>query len=412
MAKALPSLTIPTTPEELSAGWLTAALRAGGVPASTRVASFASERLGQGEGFVGTIVRLHLRWEPPHPSAPATAIAKLPISLARNKALGELGGAYEREIRFYRELADRVPIRTPRCYYGDFDPNPLTGREEAWVRLLERFPGWLIRLALPLFQWLSARRRRRYVLLLEDLAPARVGDQVAGCTPGEAEAALRALAALHAAFWGRVETDELSWLPRIDALRSWFHVVYRRNWPGFVQAYGARLPGAMTELARWLEARGPELMARLGAMPRTLLHGDYRLDNMCLADEPGGVSIAAFDWQGPTRGPGVFDAAYFLPGSLPSGDAALERELLGIYHGELVERGVGDYSFEACRAGYELAKLAIAYRFIMGVDMLDLYHERGAALMDTWLARQAALLPPHYPALLSRAHPDGSPRGA
>ena len=160
MSRALPARAIPTRPDELTPEWLTAALRSRGVLRAARVSGCTSEILGEGEGFVGTIVRLRLTLDRPERDAPASLIAKLPTGLRQNKALGEMGGAYEREIRFYEELAASVPIRTPRLFYSDFDPNPLAGREERVVAFLERWPGWLIRLLMPLFRWLSTSMKR------------------------------------------------------------------------------------------------------------------------------------------------------------------------------------------------------------------------------------------------------------
>ena len=98
MARALPPPAIPAGPEELTAPWLSHAL--GG-----DVRSFTTEILGEGEGFVGTIARIRLE---ANGEAPRSAIAKFPISVDQNRALGEQLGAYEREIRFYRELAADV----------------------------------------------------------------------------------------------------------------------------------------------------------------------------------------------------------------------------------------------------------------------------------------------------------------
>jgi hypothetical protein len=146
---ALPPPSIPESADELTPEWLTAALRARGVLQGARVKDVRREILGEGEGFIGQIVRLHLRLDRPEEGAPDTLIAKLPIGLDQNRALGELLGAYEREIRFYEELAGEVGLRSPRCYYAAMDPNPFAGREERALRLFQRIPTWLLRFLLP-----------------------------------------------------------------------------------------------------------------------------------------------------------------------------------------------------------------------------------------------------------------------
>ncbi|UCE84755.1 MAG: phosphotransferase [Deltaproteobacteria bacterium] len=150
---------------------------------------------------------------------------------------------------------------------------------------------------------------------------------------------------------------------------------------------GGRLPGAL---------------ARLAALPRTLAHGDYRLDNMCLRGEGPELQVTTFDWQGPYRGPGVVDLAYFITGNLDVATAAAsERALVRAYHDTLVERGVTEYGFDACWHGHQLSKLLIAYRIVLGIDMIDFQSERGVRLIDTWLERLSALLPDDCEALLS-----------
>jgi hypothetical protein len=402
MPQALPALTIPASPGELTPEWLTAALRSHGAIKDASIVEFSTEILGVGEGFIGTIARLGLTLDKPEPDAPQSVIAKFPTQTEQNKALGEQTGTYENEIRFYNELAHRVPMRTPRFYYSDMDPNPMEGRQEQILLFLDRWPSWLIRVMLPVFQWLIGLGARRYVLLIEDLAPRRVGDQVAGCDAREAEAILRTLAQMHAAFWNRVDEPELSWVPRMHWMRHWFQVVYRQNWSGFVERWGGRLPRT-AEAAGWLEPNGVKLIEALAALPPTLLHGDYRLDNMCLFEgDSGELCNVTFDWQSPSRGPGVIDAVYFISGNLQPEVAAEHADgLLRSYHDALVAGGVRDYSFEQLRVDSDLAKLWIAWRFIMGIEMLDLANERGEALIDSWLIRLEQLLPDRYPALLS-----------
>jgi hypothetical protein len=399
VARKLPALTIPTHPDELSPEWLTAALRERGVLREARVVDVRAETLGEGAGFVGTISRLHLTLDPDQAGAPRTLISKLPIASAQNKAVGELGGAYEREIRFYAEVGAGVSIPIPRCYYSARDPNPMSGREEGVVRFMDRWPEWLIRLLLPFFQWLSTKSRRRYVLLLEDLAPARIGDQVAGCSAREAESAVRNAARLHAGFWGRVDGPELSWLPAFWWLKRWMHVAYRRGWPVFESEFGGRFP-FMIELAHWLDEHAFELIDRVTAFPTTICHGDYRLDNLSIRDgDP--VVFTTFDWQTPVRGPGPFDLAYFIGGNLSREMAAEhEKALVQCYHAELEAHGVRGFGLDECERAYELCKVLIAYRMMLGLDLLDFQNERGVNLIETWMGRLDAILPRDYASLL------------
>jgi hypothetical protein len=391
---ALPPPTIPQHVDELTPEWVTTALRARGVLESASVTGLRAEILGEGEGFIGQIVRLHLRLDRPEAGVPATLIAKLPIGLDQNRSLGEMLGAYEREIRFYEELAGDVDLRTPRCYYTAMDPSPYAGREERALRLFQRIPTWLLRLLLPIFAWLAARSRRRYVLLLEDLAPARVGDQIAGCTPAEAERILRELAVAQAALWNSPKFEPLFWIARTDLITRATHLTFRRNRRAFLEEFGHRLPGSISRLADWLDANGIALMERLGTPPLALVHGDYRLDNLFFGSSGGEPTLAAVDWQGVGCARPPLDVAYFISGNLEA-PVAVEAEpsLVRAYHDELLARGVTDYPFDECWSDYQLSKVLGLYRLMMGGNMIDLSHERGQILLDRILERLSALLP-------------------
>jgi hypothetical protein len=372
-------------------------LRERGVLTRSRVESFDQDSLGEGEGFVGTLARVRLRFDVPEPGAPQTLIAKFPIGNRMNRRVGEMLGAYEREIRFYEELAGEIDLATPRCFYSAFDPNPIEGREQEALDFLERFPPWLVRLTLPILLWYAGRSPRRYVLLLEDMAPRSFGDQLQGCDAERAEFVLRALARFHASRWGETSLTDRAWIARVDLLTRFGAEFFRRSRPAFKQHFGGQLPPRMLGLVDWLDGRVPELMRSLARCPSTLIHSDYRLDNLCF-DDAGKMTV--LDWQSPAFGPGEIDLAYFITGNVPleiAGDC--EAHLLAAYHDELVATGVTDHSLAASRHAYDLAKLWVAMRMIP-TDQMDFEDERGRALIDTWLDRLAALLPEDYERLL------------
>jgi len=391
---ALPPPTIPQHLDELTPEWVTSALRARGVLENARVTELRKEILGEGEGFIGQIVRLHLQLDRPEPGAPETLIAKLPIGLAQNRALGEMLAVYEREIRFYEELAGDVPLRTPRCYFSAMDPHPLAGREERALRIFQKIPTWVLRLVLSLLLWISGRSKRRYVLLLEDLAPARVGDQIAGCAPLECERILRELAVAQARLWNSASFEPLFWLARTNLVPRVSHLMFRRNRNVFLEEFGHRLPASLDRISEWLDANGMALMDHLASPPLALMHGDYRLDNLFFGGSVDGAELAIIDWQGVGCGRPALDVGYFLATNL-SADVAAESEegLVRGYQEVLLAEGVSDYPFEQCWRDYQLSKLFLLYRFMMGIHLIDLSHERGQILLDRILERLRALWP-------------------
>jgi hypothetical protein len=220
---------------------------------------------------------------------------------------------------------------------------------------------------------------------------------VSGCSRAEAEAILRQAARVHAAWWQSPELDAHPWLAPVSILSRFAEVMYTKGRPAFQAQFGAARSARFLEFADWLAVGGTPVMKRLAEAPATLLHGDYRLDNLFLEGEGADARVTAFDWQTVSRGPGVLDVAYFISGNLPPELAReVDRALLRAYHDELVARGVADYDFESCLRDYETCMCFVAYRMITGMHLLDFTNARGRALVDGWLARIDPLLPVDY----------------
>src|SRR5262249_45009124 len=144
---------IPDAPGALTPEWLTLALRSTGAITDARVTSCRIEPFGEGKGFSGQIARIGLSCDVAGAGAPTSLIAKfqLPHPDPDIRAAVSQARLYEREYRFYRDVALDVTLRTPRLYYGALRPE--TGE---------------------------------CVLLLEDLAPAQTLNMLEGCTAGDA----------------------------------------------------------------------------------------------------------------------------------------------------------------------------------------------------------------------------------
>jgi hypothetical protein len=380
--------SIPRALSDVDAAWLSEVLRAGGVLERAQVRAAELEPMAHGSSYVGSLARVRLELDREEPGAPGTLIAKLPAPGGPTRALGEASRGYERECRFYAELASDAPIPTPRAYASLCDHFPDERLDVVAKRTLEWLPevvleplfGSLLRLAqLPL---------RRYVLLLEDLSDASPGDQLAGCDAATAEQGLRALARLHAHYWQSPDLDAIDWLRSVDETPRMFELLFRRGWPGFRDGPGRALPLDLERLHAWLEANARPLMRTLARAPTTLNHGDYRLDNLLFRD---GRLAAVIDWQAVVRARGPLDVAYFLGGGLhPSLGAAVERGLVEGYHRGLLEGGVEGYAFEGCFADYELAKLLVLHRLVIAFDSMEMDRDaRTRRLVARWYGRLA-----------------------
>jgi hypothetical protein len=352
-------LKIPAGPDELTPEWLTHALRQTGTITNATVRSFDAEIIGQGAGLIGQLARLKLHYEDSEAGAPGSLIAKLPAATEENRELANLFRFYEREVRFYEQIADEVELRTPRCYYSTIDV-----------------------------------ASGDYVLLLEDMAPARVGDQLASCSPYEAELAIRELAKFHAAWWDSPRLAEIDWMPWVnDPVNKSAEESYQDSWEPFLEKFGGRLPDSILPIAERLGENIGKLLDQTAEPPRTIMHGDYRLDNLFFATPEGGDPLAVIDWQITSRGRGVFDVGYFMSGCLhPKERKAKEMDILKSYHRILTESGVRGYGFDQCLHDYRLSTLfCLVYPVISG-GTLDLANERGVALVTAILERNVAAI--------------------
>lgn len=370
---------LPRRLDELELSWLREVM--GSTTASLQV--LECERIGEGEGMMGEIGRLHLSPGPPH-----SAIAKFPTRHRGNRSQGQFLGIYQREARFYADLADSVGYAVPRCLGVRFTPE--AAPDPGIGDVLERMPSWLLRALVALGMFLSGWVDRRSVLLLEDLAPAEPGDQLAGLAPGRLEAVVRATARAHAASWNDPRLTEREWLPPVDAAPALLRVFHRRAQNLFRRAPGGPVPIAVLTLAAEVNEQISPLCRALAGPPWTLLHGDLRADNLFFrADGPEGIVFT--DWQVPQRGRGALDLAYFLAGTLdPSATREQEEGLVQLYAEELVRGGVRDYDAAECLLDYRRGLLQTLPRVLTASATIDMTNERGTAMQHRWLERLVA----------------------
>lgn len=377
------ALSIPERLDDLTPAWLTAALHESGeLAADASVTSAEREILGEGAGFLGDIVRLSLSYA--GGEGPATVIAKLP-KLA-NRAMGELLGAYERESCFYDELAGELPLTTPRMYYGDFDRDVTSERQEFALKLADRTPRFLSGRMTQLGLWVSGRKKRRYILLLEDIGDAEPGDQLTGISPERCATVLASIARMHAMFWNSPALENRFWLIPLSIDARIRNGLFKDSQAVFRERFAHLIGAGFARALDWAREHGEAAARRLdGGAPVTLVHCDLRLDNVAFRD---GTPIV-FDWQLARRGPAAYDVAYFLSGACPDLTGEDEAALLRGYLAELEGLGVRGYSFEAFERDYHLGLLT-AMQTLTATDMMDMGEGRGLQLMEAWYERLGA----------------------
>ena len=333
----------PTTLSELDREWL-------GHVLGTRVDSFTVDTIGTGEGFMGQLARVELTGS----GAPERVIVKMPTNDPGGRMIGEMMRVWEREHRFYTEVAPSMPalmpgVRIPRCRHSQADP---------------------------------------YVLILEDLHPLVPGDQVTGPSLEQAHVAIDAAAALHSTWFDRPELHALTWMPDIsDPMSASVGAMFDLGWPTFLARYQDSLP---ERVLRWCESFAPQVVDWIqtyAAWPLTLIHGDFRLDNMFF---DGTGSMTLIDWQLSMRAPSTTDLVYFLGTNLPTDmRRAIQDDLIERYSRAMRAGGVPDEwaDPERITQGYAEGCLFYCTSFAASILTLDPANERGASLMDALVRR-------------------------
>jgi Ser/Thr protein kinase RdoA (MazF antagonist) len=191
---------------------------------------------------------------------------------------------------------------------------------------------------------------------------------------------------MQASQWNEPRLDALEWVPKLNSAGRVVRAMYLRARAQFEAKFPQRLVGEIRGLADWLDEGVLELADRVCESPYTLIHGDFRLDNLFFsAADPESEPIFT-DWQVAAQGPGVYDVAYFLTSSLSADvDRDTELELLRGYHQRLRASGVSDYGFDRCRLDYQRCVLWMLSRG-------EHANERGLEMVDLWIDRLFARL--------------------
>jgi len=357
--------SLPTTTSDVTAAFLTDVLRASGIlPAASTVTDVSADEAGAGIGFMGEVGRLELTIEGDAGACPPTMMAKFPTVSPEIKAMMRPTRVYEREHRFYTELALETTVRTPEVFHITCDTSTDESVDE------------------------------QYLILMEDLGSLTLGDQAAGVSVDQARSALVGLAEHHARFWGGAGLEDASFIPAVnDPLNKAGQAIYAASLPGFKEVFADALRPEMVPYAEAYGENHPRLLDLFGAMPRTLIHFDYRADNLFFEDDG---TVVVIDWQSISQGGGAADVAYFVSQNLPVEERrANEDSLLRSYHDTLIANGVTDYSFEQFFEDY---RVGVIYGWIIpvfAVGTLDASSERAMALWTAVIERSQAAIFDH-----------------
>jgi aminoglycoside phosphotransferase (APT) family kinase protein len=324
-------------------------LRRHGCISKSVVKAITVQGIGAEVGFLDVLARLGLTYDQAEGGAPASVVVKLPAPDGIYRRIGNFYHAYEREIRFYAEVAPHSPICLPRCFYREMD-----------------------------------READSYLLVLEDLESLTTGDQVTGLTPAQARACAETIGRFHASWWETPKLGALGWMPHRNIQPSRYHSA----WPTFRQTVGPLLPASAVALGDQLGIHLEDLLCRIEKYPHTIVHSDFRADNLLFDDLSSPQSVVVLDWQLAIRGMGALDVARLLCGSVTSRErATCERDVLKCWHGTLEAGGVRGYSFQQALEDYRRCALVCLYYPVTIHAAEEAAGRRGTALAHAQIER-------------------------
>jgi hypothetical protein len=346
-------LRFPRDPESVTTAWLSEVLRAD-------VRECTLEQIAVGVGLLGRLYRAHLVGGP---DVPASVVVKLPtLDTKARSALCEELEFYLSEVRFYQEIGMANPLPPARPYFAAFDETT-----------------------------------HDFVLVLEDLGQLRLADQTVGCTVADAQIVIDAVADQHGHWWNSPRFASMPWLKTYATSQFPARIAsnFEAAWPRFVEIVGSDLSPAMRAFGERFPSMVPWFADQLARPPRTLLHGDLRLDQLFFAVGTDDPPVTALDWQITGMGRGAYDLAYFLSQSLPTEiRRSCEEQLIERYAERLAEHGV-DYPRDEMRRDY---RITMAFCFIYPVIVggrIEISNERHLELLHIIFNRAAAAIEDH-----------------
>ncbi|MEP3225101.1 MAG: phosphotransferase [Parasphingorhabdus sp.] len=283
------STELPLRPEEFDPRWVENVF---GAP-SESLLSMTHKPVGTGQ--VCDSFRFTCDWQ--DESYPASFIAKCPSADPISRGAAAIFHLYDMEIGWYRDVAGRSGVGCPKCYHAAI------GEDET-----------------------------QFVLMLEDMAPAEQGDQLAGATLVQVETTLREAAGLHS-FRPDGGFETFTWLHHAADNVAFTQQTLTNGYPVFKERFAKLLSPEILDIGQQLVDR---FESYIGHEPQeqTITHGDMRLDNILFHED--GQLAALVDWQTCSFGNPANDVAYMIGTSFadPAIRCAEEKRLVQYYLGQ------------------------------------------------------------------------------
>lgn len=335
---------------DITPAWVQAVLRgSGALEDGVEVTSVSTERIGEGVGILSILQRVTPTYSGAT-KAPQSVVVKYPTDDATQRFTADALVLYIRELVFYRDCAPDAPFRTARCHAQAI-----------------------------------AGDNTDFTIVMEDIGHMRALNQLEGVGLEEARTLLATLADFHAMWWGSPKLEGMSGIfqplanPTYNAVLP---MLWTQGWPNVELHAGQLVPESVRSIGGMWAGKVGWMLDNLMA-PATLVHGDWRADNLMFdGDRP-----AAIDFQIVGTGSGMYDVGYFISQSIATDvRRGHDRELVDHYLDRLESHGIAVDRAETWRQYLVCIVFCVTY----GVTTFGGYaeqNERGQALLRDMLLR-------------------------
>lgn len=299
-------MRIPVSTDEITPEWLSSVL-------DCQVSHLSKKLDADSAGLVSSMCFLEVGYQD-ESRGPDRLLAKMVPDFEDSFELAAMNKLFVRECNFYKNIAARIPLRTPRAYYAEAD-------EETGVGCL----------------------------LLEDCSHYQLIDQndPQPTSLEQLQDIMVATAKLSAATWDLDWPTQDPWVFKVpDPASKAFTDSVQLGWQAFLTSNILSLvPKEFIPIAERLAREYSEIFQNAWPKDRLSLgHGDYRINNFFI-DSKSKDSILVFDWQSPTMQRNAMDLGYLIStGYTPEFRRANDSNLIRIYHQELTAQGISNYT--------------------------------------------------------------------
>ena len=336
--------------KDITTTWVEGVMRgSGNLEDGVTVTAVSTERIGEGVGILSILQRVTPTYSGAT-KAPKSLVVKYPTDDPVQRGTADALVFYIRELTFYRDCAPSAPFKTAKCYGQAIESE-----------------------------------NTNFTIAMEDISHYRPLNQLDGVSLNDAKIMLEKLADFHAMWWNS---------PKLPGMQNIFPpilnptyemvlpMLWGQGWPNVEQYAGHLLPESVRGIGDIWAANVPWMLGNLMA-PLTLMHGDYRADNMMFdGDEP-----VVIDYQIVGTGSGMYDVGYFISQSIATEvRRGHDKELVNIYLERLETHGISIDRDEMWRQYLVSILFCVTY----GVTVFGGYaeqNERGQQLATDMLLR-------------------------